>query len=132
MQIATANFPSHSLGKNTISQYHREPCNTRKCPPTTRCANVATVSAYAFTITVSVATVSVDVDSNGCNCTRKCSLSTISGACVDTICGINAYCSHVRFYYQTSHYRFEISQNSVQSTVRSEIDQFRCKIGSGW
>ena len=28
-------------------------------------------------------------------------------------------------------YRFEISQNSVKSTVRSEIDQFRSKIGSG-
>ena len=31
-----------------------------------------------------------------------------------------------------SHYRFEIRQNSVKSTVRSEIDHFRCKIGSGW
>ena len=30
-----------------------------------------------------------------------------------------------------SHYRFEIRQNSVKSTVRSEIDHFRCKIGSG-
>ena len=31
----------------------------------------------------------------------------------------------------TSPYKFEISQNSVKSTVRSEIDQFRSKIGSG-
>ena len=31
-----------------------------------------------------------------------------------------------------THYRFEIRRNSVKSTVRSEIDHFRCKIGSGW
>ena len=31
----------------------------------------------------------------------------------------------------TSHYRFEFSQNSVKSTVRSEIDQFRAKLGVG-
>ena len=31
-----------------------------------------------------------------------------------------------------SHYRFEIRQNSVKSTVRSEIDHFRCEIWSGW
>ena len=31
-----------------------------------------------------------------------------------------------------THYRFEIRQNSVKSTVRREIDHFRCKIGSGW
>ena len=31
-----------------------------------------------------------------------------------------------------THYRFEIRQNSVKSTVRSEIDHFRYKIGSGW
>ena len=36
----------------------------------------------------------------------------------------------VGFHY--THYRFEIRQNSVKSTVRSEIDHFRCKIGSGW
>ena len=30
-----------------------------------------------------------------------------------------------------SHYRFEIRQNSVKSTVRSEIDHFRCKLGVG-
>ena len=34
--------------------------------------------------------------------------------------------------YTLSHYRFEIRRNSVKSTVRSEIDHFRCKIGSGW
>ena len=33
---------------------------------------------------------------------------------------------------EVTHYRFEIRQNSVKSTVRSEIDHFRCKIGSGW
>ena len=27
-----------------------------------------------------------------------------------------------------THYRFEIRRNSVKSTVRSEIDHFRCKI----
>ena len=36
------------------------------------------------------------------------------------------------FYNDNTHYRFEIRQNSVKSTVRSEIDHFRCKIGSGW
>ena len=39
------------------------------------------------------------------------------------------------FHYLSAvdpHYRFEIRQNSVKSTVRSEIDHFRCKIGSGW
>ena len=30
-----------------------------------------------------------------------------------------------------SHYRFEIRRNSVKSTVRSEIDHFRCKMGVG-
>ena len=28
--------------------------------------------------------------------------------------------------------RFEVSQNSVKSTVLSEIDQIRYKIGQGW
>ena len=30
-----------------------------------------------------------------------------------------------------SHYRFEIRRKSVKSTVRSEIDHFKCKIGMG-
>ena len=38
----------------------------------------------------------------------------------------------VYFIDHISHYRFEIRRNSVKSTVRSEIDHFRCKIGSGW
>ena len=54
---------------------------------------VATVSVYAFTIAVTIATVTVNVDSKGCNCNRNCTLSTLSGARVDNICIINAYCS---------------------------------------
>ena len=31
----------------------------------------------------------------------------------------------------STQYRFEIRRNSVKSTVRSEIDPFRCKLGVG-
>ena len=44
-------------------------------------------------------------------------------------------CSQVRqitIKGNNTHYRFEIRRNSVKSTVRSEIDHFRCKIGSEW
>ena len=34
--------------------------------------------------------------------------------------------------FHNPHFRFEISQNSVKSTVGSENDQFRGRIGSRW
>ena len=56
----------------------------------------ATVSVYAFTITVAIATVSVNVDTNG-----YCTLSTISGARVDNMLIINAYCPQCRMTLAT-------------------------------
>ena len=70
-------------------------------------AAVAIVSVYAFTTTVAIATVRVNIDTNGCKCNPYCTLSTISGARVDNMCIINAYCTHnVGFYFLTLDTRF--------------------------
>ena len=60
-------------------------------PMSTLTVEIATVSVYAFTVKVATATVSLKVDTNGC-CNRYCTLSTISRACVDNMCIINANC----------------------------------------
>ena len=64
---------------------------------------IANVSIFAFTIAVAITNVSVNVDTNGCSCNRYCTLSTISGAHVDNMCIINAYCSQ---YFLTLDTRF--------------------------
>ena len=57
-------------------------------------------------ITDAIATVSVNVDTNGCSCNRYCTLSTISGARVDKMCIINAYCSQCQILFLELDTRF--------------------------
>ena len=52
--------------------------------------------------------------------------------CIVDLCPLELDRCHTAVHRHNTHYRFEIKQNSVKSTVRSEIDHFRCKIGSGW